>query len=124
MNLSHDINKMTGKVDRWSDKHHPYVLEYLRIIFGIVVVVQAFSLSLQKDLIDGMVANSNWDYMTRMLVQAVNFGHIILGILIAIGLFTRTASLILIPMLVATIAFYSTLSGFLPIYGQISLYLM
>ena len=123
MNLSQDINRFTSRVDRWSDKHHPYVLEYIRIAFGIVVMIMAFSFTLKKDLIDGIVANANWPYLTRGMIQAVNFGQVVLGIMIALGLFTRVTSMLLIPLLIATIALLSTLAGFLPIYSQISMYL-
>lgn len=100
MNLVH-------KVEIWGDRHHPKFLDVIRIALGIFLLFKGIAFmenSAQlQDLIENqrVAAISPWVLIT--LVYYVMFAHIVGGTLIALGTFTRFASLIQIPIVLGAV---------------------
>ena len=100
MNLVH-------KIEIWGDRHHPKFLDVVRIALGVFLLLKGVAFmensTMLGDLLEnqGLLSFSPWLLIT--LVYYVTFAHIVGGTLIALGTFTRFASLIQIPIVLAAV---------------------
>jgi uncharacterized membrane protein YphA (DoxX/SURF4 family) len=95
------------RFEHWGDSHHPKWLDILRMALGIFLCYKGFDfLRNASVLISLMTLRSPFgSLLTILLAHYVVFAHIIGVILIAIGLFTRFACLIQIPVLIGALVF-------------------
>ncbi len=91
----------------WGDKHHPKWLDIIRIALGLFLCYKGIDyLRNTSDLIVLMKNTSPFgEFITIMLGHFVTFAHIIGGLFLAIGMFTRAACLLQIPILLGAIIF-------------------
>ena len=107
---------LVQKVEHWGDGHHAKWLDAVRIVLGLLILSKGIAFisdtSAQRDWI---IQNSTFGFsglMAMAVVHTVALAHIVGGILIAIGLVTRFASVIQIPILVGAIFFVNLTKGF------------
>lgn len=95
------------KFEFWGDHHHPKWLDLIRIVLGIFLCYKGIDfLRNTGSLISLMQTSSPFsEFMIVMLGHFVTFAHIIGGFFLTIGLFTRAACLIQIPILLGAIIF-------------------
>lgn len=96
------------QIHRWSLTHHPRWLVVFRVALGLCLFVKGIfflaNTSTLEELVKGsLVANrSDW------LVIFITWSHLLGGFLIIIGLMTRWAVLVQIPILMGAIIFINT----------------
>ena len=95
------------RLEYWGEAHHPKYLDILRIAFGIFLMIKGIEFAnntalLTETLQTRMAANS---FLFSLMIQYIIFGHIIGGFLIAVGLLTRLASFLQVPILVGALLF-------------------
>lgn len=95
------------KFEYWGDRHHPKWLDIIRIALGIFLCYKGVDfLRNTSDLISLMTLRSPFGSFVIILVaHYVAFAHIIGGFFLTIGMFTRAACLIQIPILLGAIIF-------------------
>jgi uncharacterized membrane protein YphA (DoxX/SURF4 family) len=95
------------KFKYWGDHHHPKWLDIIRIALGIFLCYKGVDfLRNSSSLIGLMKLTSPFsEFVIVMLAHLVAFGHLIGGFFLAIGIFTRAACLIQIPILIGAIIF-------------------
>lgn len=95
------------KFETWGDRHHPKWLDIIRIALGIFLCYKGVDfLRNTSDLISLMKNTSPFSsFAVILLGHYVTFAHIIGGLFLAIGMFTRAACLIQIPVLLGAIVF-------------------
>lgn len=95
------------KFENWGDRHHPKWLDIIRIVLGIFLCYKGVDfLRNTSDLISLMTLRSPFGSFVIILVaHYVAFAHIIGGFFLTIGMFTRAACLIQIPILIGAIIF-------------------
>lgn len=95
------------KFEYWGDRHHPKWLDIIRIALGIFLCYKGIDyLRNTSDLISLMKITSPFsEFMIILLGHYVTFAHIIGGFFLTIGMFTRAACLIQIPILMGAIIF-------------------
>ncbi len=95
------------KFQTWGDKHHPKWLDIIRIVLGIFLCYKGVDfLRNTSDLISLMEDRSPFSgFVIILLGHYVAFAHIIGGFFLTIGLFTRVACLIQIPILLGAVIF-------------------
>ncbi len=95
------------KFEYWGDRHHPKWLDIIRIVLGIFLCYKGVDfLRNTSDLISLMTLRSPFGSFVIILVaHYVAFAHIIGGFFLTIGMFTRAACLIQIPILLGAIIF-------------------
>ena len=95
------------KFEYWGDRHHPKWLDIIRIALGIFLCYKGVDyLRNTSDLISLMKITSPFsEFMIILLGHYVTFAHIIGGFFLTIGMFTRAACLIQIPILLGAIVF-------------------
>ncbi len=95
------------KFEHWGDRHHPKWLDIIRIALGIFLCYKGVDyLRNTSDLIALMKNTSPFNEFVIILIgHYVTFVHIIGGFFLTIGMFTRAACLIQIPILLGAIIF-------------------
>mgnify|MGYP001279781418 FL=1 len=95
------------KFENWGDRHHPKWLDIIRIALGVFLCYKGVDfLRNTSDLISLMKLTSPFgSFVIILLGHYVTFAHIIGGFFLAIGMFTRAACLIQIPILLGAIVF-------------------
>ena len=95
------------KFEYWGDRHHPKWLDIIRIVLGIFLCYKGVDfLRNTSDLISLMTLRSPFSSFVIILVaHYVAFAHVIGGLFLTIGMFTRAACLIQIPILMGAIIF-------------------
>lgn len=98
---------MVHKIERWGDNHHPMVLDLIRIALGVFLLLKGLAFMENSAYLKEMIENQNVvaisSGLLMTLVYYVTFAHLVGGALIAMGILTRFASIIQIPILVAAI---------------------
>jgi uncharacterized membrane protein YphA (DoxX/SURF4 family) len=95
------------RLEYWGEAHHPKYLDILRIAFGIFLCIKGIEFAndtavLTETMENRMNVNS---FLFSIIIQYTIFGHIIGGFLIAVGLLTRLACFLQIPILLGALIF-------------------
>ena len=95
------------KFEYWGDRHHPKWLDIIRIALGIFLCWKGVDfLRNTSDLIALMKNTSPFgEFVIILMAHYVAFAHVLGGLFLAIGMFTRAACLIQIPILLGAIIF-------------------
>jgi len=98
------------RFEHWGDLHHPKWLDIIRITLGIFLCYKGIDyLQNMSILIDLMTYKSPFgSFMIIILGHYVAFAHILGGILLTVGVFTRFACIIQIPVLLGAIIFINS----------------
>jgi putative oxidoreductase len=104
MNLLH-------RFEHWGDTHHPRWVDIVRIGLGIFLCIkgiqfpQQMSVLLSKIPFDTLTSNA---FALVVLGHYILFAHLLGGIMLIFGVFTRFACLIQLPILLGAILFINT----------------
>ncbi len=95
------------KFEYWGDRHHPKWLDIIRISLGIFLCYKGVDFLRNTSGLIGLMKNNFpfSGFMIILLGHYVTFAHILGGLSLTIGLFTRAACLIQIPVLIGAIIF-------------------
>ena len=95
------------RLEYWGEAHHPKYLDILRIAFGLFLMIKgiefANNTALLTETLQTRVATNS--FLFSLMIQYIIFGHIIGGFLIAVGLLTRLAIFLQVPILVGALLF-------------------
>ena len=108
MNFAH-------RLQLWGDKHHPKWLDLIRIVLGIFLCYKGFQFLNNMGELLGLMTNrlSFNAFAVTMLGHVVVFVHILGGFLLALGVLTRFACLIQIPILIGAVFFVNSTNNLL-----------
>jgi uncharacterized membrane protein YphA (DoxX/SURF4 family) len=93
------------RVEYWGERHHPRWMDIVRIALGIFLVYKGIDF-LQNigDLVTLMsIKTSFGDFSYIMIGHLIVFAHIMGGICIALGVLTRFACIMQIPILLGAV---------------------
>ena len=104
------------KIEHWGDVHHAKWLDVIRIVLGLLIFSKGIAIvSNTSALQDLLLQNNVFDFsgmMGSVALHIVGFVHLVGGILITIGLVTRFAAVIQIPILICAVFFVNLTRGF------------
>jgi putative oxidoreductase len=108
------------RFEQWGDNHHPKWLDIIRIILGIFLCYKGIDFLQNMGSLMSIMSNKVQfnSLMFIVLGHYVVFAHIIGGILLIIGLFTRFACLIQIPILLVAVLFINTGNNMIRPYSE------
>ena len=110
------IVNMVQKVEHWGDMHHAKWLDIVRIVLGLLILSKGLEFISDTEVPIGWVTRNNTFGFSGMLVltliHIVAFAHLAGGILIALGLVTRFAVVVQIPILIGAVFFVNLTRGF------------
>lgn len=111
------------RLEHWGDMHHPKWIDFVRIALGIFLFFKGYEfLTNMSSVMDLMNRQVSFGSFTLILLgHYIVFAHLVGGFLLAIGLLTRFACLIQIPILLGAIFFLSTSGDILKPYSEIVL---
>jgi putative oxidoreductase len=112
------------RLEQWGNSHHPKWLDIIRIALGIFLCYKGIDFLIHMSALVTMMKNKNATFGSFAYIlagQYVVFAHILGGILLVIGLFTRFACLIQIPILLGALIFVSTYQDMLRPYSELFL---
>jgi len=104
------------KIEHWGDVHHAKWLDYLRIVLGLIIFGKGISFISDTSVLQNLITQNNVFGFSGMMISVgihvVALAHLVGGILITLGLVTRFAAVIQIPILLFAVFFVNLTSGF------------
>ena len=98
------------RVGSWGDAHHPKWLDILRIFLGLFLCIKGIEFADNMTRFTNMMSSRVpfSSFLILVLVHYVLFAHLMGGFLLILGLLTRFACLIQIPILLGAIIFINS----------------
>ena len=95
------------RLEFWGERHHPRWMDFVRIALGIFLVYKGIDfLNNMSDLVSLMSSQTSFGSFTYILAgHYVVFAHILGGILLTLGVLTRFACIIQIPVMIGAVFF-------------------
>jgi uncharacterized membrane protein YphA (DoxX/SURF4 family) len=108
------------RVEHWGDTHHSRWMDILRIALGLFLCFKGIEFA--NNMSSLMNLMTNWvpfgGFMLIIVAHYILFAHLLGGFLLVLGLLTRFACLIQIPILLGAIIFVHPTSS--DMFGQFS----
>ncbi|HWB94845.1 MAG TPA: DoxX family protein [Puia sp.] len=98
------------RVEHWGDTHHPQWLDIVRILLGAFLCYKGFDFLTNMAQMLSLVTNkmSFGSFNIMLMSNYVAFAHLLGGVLLIMGVLTRFACLIQIPILLGAVFFVNT----------------
>jgi putative oxidoreductase len=111
------------RMEHWGNSHHPKWLDILRMALGVFLCYKGVDFLQNMSVLIGIMGNKeNFGSLSFIMVgHFVVFAHILGGILIATGFYTRLACAIQIPILAGAIFFISSGNNMVRPYSELFL---
>ncbi len=107
---------LVQEIEHWGDDWHSRFTDIIRICLGLFIIMKGVLVINSRDAIYDLLYNNDTFAFSGLLLAAiihyVVFAHIVGGIFLAIGLLTRFAAVIQIPVLLGAIFFVNIAKGF------------
>jgi putative oxidoreductase len=94
------------RIELWGDTHHSKWLDIVRVGLGVFLIYKAISFLMNMSTVIGLFNQSNTGFGSFTIVllsQFIVIVHLMGGLLIMIGIHTRLACLIQVPILIGAI---------------------
>jgi uncharacterized membrane protein YphA (DoxX/SURF4 family) len=91
------------KIEHWADTHHPVWIDILRIALGIYLVIKGIIFISDTDALMSTMRGAGLYFLPMAVVHYVAYAHIIGGVFIAVGLITRFAVILQLPILLGAV---------------------
>lgn len=109
MNIAH-------KISNWGDRHHPKMLDVIRILLGLFLVIKGViflnnAAYLRYLIIETGAIKQSPEIITA-LIYYVTYMHVLGGGLILLGLYTRLWALLQFPIVFAAVFFVNITSPY------------
>jgi putative oxidoreductase len=89
----------------WSIAHHPRGLVVLRVALGLALFFKGISFMMNAVTLDQLISGSVLSQGVYWLPLTITWAHLLGGFLIIVGLLTRWAVLLQIPILIGAVIF-------------------
>lgn len=101
---------LVQRVEHWGDTHHPAWLDIVRILFGAFLCYKGVDFLMNMGTMLGLLGSrmSFGSFSLMLMSNYVAFAHMLGGILLIMGVLTRFACLIQIPILLGAVLFINT----------------
>lgn len=99
------------QIHNWSLTHHPRWLVVLRVALGLCLFIKGYSFMINSTELDHLLVNTSLAAHNDAISIVVTWAHLLGGVLIIVGLFTRWAVALQIPILLGALIFIATQQG-------------
>lgn len=108
-------------IEKWGDAHHPKWLDFIRMLLGVFLFLKGIAFINNMTTLTAMMERSGFLGSLSLGVMAhyVVFAHLLGGAMIAVGLLTRLAALVQIPILLGAVIFINSDGGFLAPHNEL-----
>lgn len=90
-------------LNKWANAHTYYFIDVLRIALGVFLFIKGINFISQTETLIALIKPLEGYGGTMLTVHYVAFAHLIGGVLIAVGLLTRWAILVQLPIIIGAI---------------------
>jgi uncharacterized membrane protein YphA (DoxX/SURF4 family) len=104
------MNKL-HQLEQWSTTHHPRWFVFLRVALGISLFLKGISFMQNAVSLQTILAESGLDSFPSWFPLLITWAHLLGGFLIIIGLLTRWAALLQIPILCGAVILVNSARG-------------
>jgi putative oxidoreductase len=93
------------RLEYWGDHHHPKWMDIIRIGLGLFLCYKGIDFLTNMSAIPNLLSNkmSFGSFTTMLLVNFIAFAHLLGGFLLVMGMLTRFACILQIPILIGAI---------------------
>lgn len=91
------------KMEYWGDAHHPQWLDIVRIALGALLFAKGIYFISDTESIHRLITSTQFQPVAWAAVHYIVFCHLVGGFFIAIGLVTRVAVVLQLPILIGAI---------------------
>lgn len=109
------------RLDAWSEKQQVMWVFLLRCILGLLLWVKGFSFVSHTPELEALIAGSRFTEQAHWLAGYVTWSHLFGGAMIMLGLLTRIAVLIQLPVLIGAVFFVHAANGIMNVDAQLGL---
>jgi putative oxidoreductase len=102
---------MLHQLEQWSNTHHPRWLVVLRVTLGICLFLKGITFMSSSVNLGALLEETNLGKFSTWLPLFITWAHLLGGFLIIIGLLTRWAVFLQIPILLGAIVFVNASKG-------------
>ncbi|MGE5107038.1 MAG: DoxX family protein [Sphingobacteriales bacterium] len=99
------------RIQQWSLTHHPKWLIVLRIVLGLFLFRKGISFIYRAEELELLLQYNSIDIGTKIISWYIMIAHLLGGILIIAGLFTRIMCLLQIPILLGAVFLINIKNG-------------
>lgn len=90
-------------LNKWANAHTYYFIDVLRIALGVFLFIKGINFISQTETLIELIKPLEGYGGSKLTVHYVAFAHLIGGVLIAVGLLTRWAILVQLPIIIGAI---------------------
>jgi putative oxidoreductase len=99
------------KLTYWGETHHPVWLDFFRMAFGVLLFVKGIQLVASPHELVMVINGVKHNFLSLAILHYAIFVNLVGGVLITIGLITRTALAFNFPVLLGAIIFSNANMG-------------
>lgn len=103
-----------NKIENWGNTHHPKILDFIRIILGVFLVMKGVEFMRNTPFLLDLLLQNQSVHLSGLeiavILHYVTYVHMVGGILIFLGLFTRIASLMQLPIILGAVFYVNILN--------------
>ena len=104
------------RTTRWGNAHHPKIFDIIRILLGTLLVVRSYVYFTNRAYIRELIVTTQAIRQSPGVIWAlINYStyvQLVCGIMLLLGLRTRIAAIILVPLIFGAIFFVNILNPF------------
>jgi uncharacterized membrane protein YphA (DoxX/SURF4 family) len=110
-------------IERWGNNHRPGFLDLFRIILGLFITYKGLYFITHISTLESTTLGLNVQFAGITIAHYVAFAHILGGPMILLGVYTRFACLIQMPILIGAVFLVNAPKGFLSLGQHMELWL-
>jgi putative oxidoreductase len=115
------MNKLQ-QIENWGNAHHPKWLDFVRMLLGVIIMGMGILFVQHRDDLDAMIkTHPALTVFAFFIAHYIVFVHIVGGLFIAMGLYTRLCSFLNIPVLLGAVFFIHSPTGLFAAYPLMGL---
>jgi len=99
------------RLRRWLDAHRDLFLDLLRIYFGFALFAKGISFAKESNELFAVVQSADLGFGEAFIVRYVVLAHLAGGLFLALGILTRAAAAVQIPVIAGAIVFVHRKEG-------------
>jgi putative oxidoreductase len=107
---------LVNKIERWGNRHHPKILDLIRMMLGVYMTTRGSVLLMKLPFIEEvMLVSASAGKLANLIplfLIYVIYSLMTAGALVFLGLYTRVAALIALPAMLVTIYFAKDFAAF------------
>lgn len=96
------------RIKNWTDDHNPKWLALFRVALGAILLLRGVAFLNNLPELERLIVANNLGEYKSLLMNSIPWIHIAGGFLIIIGIFTRFASFVQIPVLLSAVLFITS----------------